>query len=520
MKNIVKLKQLILSAFLCFGFVSCSDEFLDRQPLDQVVSTNFYQTEEDGQQALVAVYDALQYQSSPGVSWSPFVTMADILSDDALAGGGDVNDGLDENEFNSFNIPTTNLIVHSLWLKNYVGVYRANLLLEKIEEIDASDEFKTRVIAECKFLRAYFYFELVRFFENIPLLTETISGPSEYAQTQNTPDEVYAQIATDLMDASIDLPTEISNVQNGRVSKWASQALLARVFLFYNGVYGQDINAANGVVNRQVALENLEDIIANSNHELLANYNEIFRLSSEFSSESVFEISHGDSPAWWDWGYLRGGEGNLSAQMQGPRVTGSTNWNRGWSFAPVSESLVQSYGNDNRLSGSVLMEEDIDGNLVKGFQHTGYFSNKYSSDAEHWGSDGQFEHNRTTNYRIIRYSDVLLMAAELGSGNAQLYFDAVRSRAGMPSIPMTIDNIFEERRKEFALEGIRYFDILRRGLDYAVESLNSNGERGTNYVGDQAIFDVTFNPATRGFLPIPQTEMDLANGLFIQNAGY
>lgn len=520
MNNRLNFKQVVLSAFLCFTIVSCSDEFLDRQPLDQVVSSNFYQTEEDAQQALVAVYDALQYQSSPGVSWSPFVTMSDILSDDALAGGGDVNDGFDENEFNTFNIPTTNLIVHSLWLKNYVGIYRANLLLEKIEGIDADEAFKERVIAECKFLRAYFYFELVRFFENIPLLTETIKGPSEYAQTQNTPAEVYGQIATDLIDASNVLPAQISAVQNGRVSKWAAQSLLGRVFLFYNGVYGQDINAEGVTVNRQFALDYLEDVINNSNHELLANYNELFKLSSEFGNESVFEISHGDSPAWWDWGYLRGGEGNLAAQMQGPRVTESTKWNRGWSFAPVSESLVRNYGNDPRVGGSVLMEEEIDGNLVKGYQHTGYFSKKYSSDAEHWGSDGQFEHNRTTNYRIIRFADVLLMAAELGSSNAQSYLDQVRERSGLSSIPLTLDNLYEERRKEFALEGIRYFDILRRGMGYASEVLNSNGERGPNYVGDQAIFEVSFRPETRGFLPIPQTEMDLANGLFVQNAGY
>ena len=234
MKKIYEFKTMAIFAMFGLVIMGCSDEFLDRQPLDQVVSSNFYQTEEDAQKALVAVYDALQYQSSPGVSWSPFVTFSDILSDDALAGGADVNDGLGANQLNTFNIPTTNLVVHSLWLKNYVGVYRANLLLEKIEGIDASDEFKDRVIAECKFLRAYFYLELVRFFENIPLLTETIKGPSEYAQTQNTPQEVYAQIAIDLVEAASQLPESVTSNQLGRVTKWAAQALLARTYLFYN----------------------------------------------------------------------------------------------------------------------------------------------------------------------------------------------------------------------------------------------------------------------------------------------
>jgi len=125
--------------------------------------------------------------------------------------------------------------------------------------------------------------------------------------------------------------------------------------------------------------------------------------------------------------------------MQGPRVTGSDKWNRGWSFAPVTQKLVDALQDDPRLEATVLKQSDLDGNLIKGYQHTGYFSNKYSSDAEHWGSDGQFEHNRTCNYRVIRYADVLLMAAELGSPNAQQYIDEVRARVGLESVPATQD---------------------------------------------------------------------------------
>src|SRR5690606_4511440 len=102
---------------------------------------------------------------------------------------------------NMHQIPTTNLVVHTIWLNNYVGIYRANLLLEVIDDIDASDEFKARITAECKFLRAYFHFQLVQFFENVPLLTATIKGPSEYNQDQDSPEEVYNQIALDLTEA-------------------------------------------------------------------------------------------------------------------------------------------------------------------------------------------------------------------------------------------------------------------------------------------------------------------------------
>ncbi len=499
---------------------SCKKEFLDRYPLDQEVSSNFYQTEEDAIAALTAIYDVLGYQSTPGVSWAPFIVMSDILSDDSYAGGADANDGQDENELNTYNIPTTNQIVRSIYIKNYIGVYRANLLLEKIGEIDASDEFKARIIAECKFLRAYFYFEQVRFFENIPLLTETIKGPSEYNQPQAAPSAVYNQIALDLVEAIEVLPEVIPAGEAGRARKWAAEALLARVFLFYNGVYNSNLNAGDMVVDQAKALEYLEDLIANSGHDLFPDYETNFRLAGEYGIESVFEISYGDTPPWWDWNYVRGGEGNLSAQMQGPRVTGSDNWNRGWSFGVVSQKLVDDLEGDPRLYHTVLFQDSLDGNLVKGYQHTGYYSKKYSSDAEHWAADGQFELNRTCNHRVIRYSDVLLMAAELGSGSAQQYLDKVRARVGMPSVSATLENILRERRLELSLEGIRYYDVIRQGMGVASQELTVVGLRGPDYIEDQVVYDHTFNTATKGFLPIPQTEIDLSAGTLVQNEGY
>lgn len=518
MKNI--LYKSAGSFILIILLAACSKDFLDLKPLDQEGSSNFYQTEEQAMQALVAVYDVLGYQETPGISWAPFIVMSDILSDDSYAGGADANDGQDEDELNNFNIPTTNLIVHAIWIKNYIGIYRANLLLEKIDQVESSDKFKKRLIAECKFLRAYFYFEQVSFFENIPLLTATIKGPSEYSQPQAAPEDVYNQIALDLTEAIADLPESVPVAEAGRITKWAAQALLARVYLFSNDMYGKELQAGSATVNRSVVLNYLEELITSSGHDLFPDYSMNFKLAGEFGIESVFEISYGDSPPWWDWGYVRGGEGNLSAQMQGPRVSGSDNWNRGWSFGTVSQKLVNDLKDDPRYAHTVLTQEELDGTLTKGYQHTGYFSKKYSSDAEHWGSDGQFELNRTCNHRVIRFSDVLLMAAELGSPNAQLYLERVRSRVGLGSIPATPENIYKERRLELSLEGIRYFDVIRKGAAFANQNFTYSGIRGPNYVGDQVIFDVIFNPATKGFLPIPQTEIDLSGGLFVQNQGY
>lgn len=518
MKNIIVKSIIVLLGVVMFN--ACSEDFLDLKPLDQEVTTNFYQTEEQAFQALVAVYDVLTYQSTPGVAWAPFLTVSDMLSDDAFAGGSDANDGFDENQLNTHNISPTNPVVHSIWIKNYIGVYRANLFLEVIDGIDAPESFKTRTIAEVKFMRAYFYFEQVRFFENIPLLTRTIKSPSEYQQEQNTPQEVYNQIVLDLVEAMADLPATVPADETGRITKWAAKAMLARVYLYHNGVYGTPLMAGSQTVDRTFVLAQLEDLIANSGHDLLEDYSHNFRPMGEFGAESVFEIPHGDTPPWWDWNYVRGGLGNLASQMQGPRVTNSQKWNRGWSFAPVSHKLAQDLQGDPRFGYTILTQEELDGNLNPGYQHTGYFSKKYSSDAEHWGSDGQFELNRTTNFRVIRFSDVLLMAAELDSPSKQDYLDRVRDRVGQPSVPATLENIFRERRLELSLEGIRYYDVIRRGMGYASQELTHAGIRGPNYIEDQQVYDVTFNTATRGFLPIPQTEIDLSAGVFNQNDGY
>ncbi len=522
MKNKMKMKKTIIAKALLIllTFSACSDEFLDLKPLDKEVSTNFYQTEKQAYSALVAIYDALTIQSMPGGSWAPIIVVSDVLSDDCFAGGSDANDGLEQQQLNTYKIPTNNGVVHSLWKKNYVGIYRANLFLEKIEEIDASDEFKSRTIAEAKFMRAYFYLELVRFFENIPLLTSTISGKAEFAQPLASPKDVYDQIALDLVEAIPNLPENLPANELGRITKWAAKALLARTYLFYNGVYDAQLFAGDDEINKADVLTELEDLIERSGHGLFENYEDNFKLDGEFGKESVFEISYGDDLPWWDWNYIQGGSGNLSAQMLGPRVTSSDNWDRGWSFGTVSQKLVDDMGTDPRLEYTVLMESELDGKLVKGFQHTGYYSKKYSSDAEHWSSDGQFELNRKCNHRVIRYSDVLLMAAELGSGNAQSYLDTVRARVGLASVPATSENILEERRLELSLEGIRYFDVLRQGIEVAKAEFTVSGIRGPNYTEDQQLYEHTFDPATKGFLPIPQAEIDLMAGAWEQNDGY
>jgi starch-binding outer membrane protein, SusD/RagB family len=525
MKNIFKNSaRIAFIAALALGTTSC-DDFLDLQPKDARVESNFYKTEADAMEALVSVYDVLQWNTVTGFHPTPM--LMDIASDDAFAGGSSRTDAPNIIEVDMHNIRPANPEIHGLWKKHYIGINRANLLLEKIDGIEASPEVKKRIIAEAKFLRAYFYLDLVRTYENVPLVTKTLVNPNEYNQPQAAPKDVYNQIAKDLEEAIPDLPASTIRVSQGRVTKWAAKALLARTYLFYNGVYNAQLQAGTTTVDATRAFNHIKDIIANSGHTLLTEYADNFKKSGEYSPESVWEIAYSDLNPWWDWGYIQGGEGNIQPQMQGPRVLtpGTENYERGWSFAPATQSLYDAFeANDPRRDATLIIETELKGGLDKGYQHTGYFSKKYTTSKDYTPTAGQTELNWGNNYRSIRFSDVLLMGAELslkaGGGDAQVFLDRVRTRVGLPSVPATLDNIFKERRVELALEGQRYWDLLRQGPNVAAQKITVNGKRGPLYTGDQVDFNVTFKDKTKGFFPIPQSEIAISNDLIKQNAGY
>ena len=517
------MKKIILIFIALCTFTGCSQEFLEVTPQGTLFSSTYFKTEEQVLEALYATYDVLGHQKGLDLAWSPYLVISEVLSDDAYAGGQDAGDGAEEDEFNTFNISTGNEVVHSIWKRNFYGIYRANFTIEKTLALEnTTEEFRTLVTSEAKFLRAYFYFELVKFFENVPLTTVTQS-PSEANQPQANPADVYNQIAADLVDAAQNLPTSHGS-QVGRATRWAAKALLGRVFLFENGVYGNGLNANGTTVDAAFVLSQLEDIINKSGHELVSDYATIFLSSGEFNDESVFEVVYDGTPVGGDWGTENKVEGNLGAQMVGPRVTGSNIYYRGWSFGIPSHKLFLDMAGDPRRPLTILTEADIlaeSGTSLNtaAYQHTGYYSAKYTTRLADRGTMGTPELHNMSNYRAIRYADVLLMAAEIGQNVS--YINQVRNRVGLaPLGAYSDDALFQERRLELALEGHRYFDLLRRGLNIAGQELTISGVIGPQYTDSDAVYEVSFNSATRGFLPIPQTEIDLSNGVLVQNAGY
>src|SRR5690606_11888260 len=197
MKNITQHSiKLVLIGALSFGLTGCKD-FLDLKPLDNRVEQNFFKTESDDNEALTYVYDVLQWHTNAGGGgFSPDPLLSDIASDDSFAGGGSRSDAPEMIHIDQHKISPTNSLIRTYWSNHYNGIYRANLLISKLPGINASDDFKKKVLAEAKFLRAFFYLDLVRFFENIPLILAP-QNPSEYCQPQATPKQTFTQIVTD-----------------------------------------------------------------------------------------------------------------------------------------------------------------------------------------------------------------------------------------------------------------------------------------------------------------------------------
>jgi len=497
---------LIIMVLLGLPLSSCTERFLTLEPRGTELENTYYQTEEELFEALVATYDVLQWGGTNG--WTMKLGLLNAASDDTYAGGSDASDQPNWVAWDQFNLDPFLGPQLGLWQKGYSGIYRANLVLQKLDEApeDISVAFKERTAAEAKFLRAFFYFDLVRYFGNVPLITTVLSADEIYTQTQAETSLVYAQIEQDLQEAraSFDLPETVGATELGRITKGAVTALLGKVILYQND---------NGRMPEAASL--FEEIINSGFYSLEPNFEDIFSNDREFGPESIFEINYsGNQRGGWP-NFANGTEGNYDVQFFGMRDYVGPTFANGWSFCPVTEKLVELMENDPRYEHTI-----IDGNELKdrgasyteGFQNTDYFIRKYAGLADNRAIDGEPALNWGNNVREIRLADVLLMAAEAHarSGNdasALPYINQVRARVFLPpysglSGQDLLDAIYLERQLELATEGHRFFDLVRTG-------------RAASELGDQG-----FVAGKHELLPIPQTEIDITEGLLLQNPNY
>jgi hypothetical protein len=499
--KITNIKYLAIVATMLITAVSCTKDFIEVTPSGTSLESAFYQNQSQAYSGLVAVYDVMRKNSG---GFENMITMMNAGSDDHVAGGGGATDGAGIQGFSNFTISATT-IPASFWNDHYQGIFRANVLLTKLPNVPMEDNIKARYAAECKALRANYYFNLVRMFKNVPLITTPLAVSEFYSVPQATPEAVYAQIENDLIEAIAVLPATIPAAESARFTKGSAQALLGKVYLYENkntlaAAQFADVNGTPGGTSQY-------------GYRLLSNYNDLWTVSNKFNTESIIEVAHSNlgGSYWGNWG-SGGDEGNSVNVMCGPRgytrTPAAPDLPSGWSFNPVTQDLYDLIKLDPRFGATVLDLKALklagQADYIAGYQDTGYFLNKFiptTADISTGTGDAVLNYKQDTY--VIRLADTYLMEAEALGGTgarAQALLDAVRSRVGLPSVAVSLTSIKAERRLELVGEGHRFFDLVRWG-------------------------DAATKLATRGFVagkneifPIPYKELE--NTAIIQNPNY
>ena len=507
MKNKVIYKILFVLVFF-MAITSCKKDFLETVPYGKLSVDNFYKTDADAQNAIVAAYDILQWVNAR--DWSSVWLAKTLPSDETTAGGSSAGDQPNLVELDRLNYSAGNPVIKDVYTGQYFGIYRCNMVINKVEP---TNDFRKKIIAEAKTLRAYYYSELVMMFGKVPL-TLTELTPSEYSQPRAEVAAIYAQIEKDLQEAIPVLPlrSQYATADQFRVSKGTAQALLGKVFL-YEKKWKESSDA-------------FEAVIASNEYELVKPVDSLFRKSQEFNKESLFEVSYtgvkGYDWGTFGWGGNRNMENNITWQLCGPRgdyfKPGTSGMVGGWGFVYPTKAMFDAFEpGDRRRHATVWSIADLrayggdwTGDQVNPpFDFVGYFRVKYGTfSAETNGPVGEL--NYGTNLRIIRYADVKLMASEAYyrqslESKALKELNDVRERADRPDVaasgPALFDAIVKERQVELAMEGVRFFDLVRWGL--ASQVLGSKF-----VVGKHELF------------PIPLDEMTNNKAITENNPGY
>ena len=473
---------------------------------------------------VTGVYSSLIY-IDPGGGWNSdthgisFVAATDIRSDDADKGSYD-SDQPGIKELDDFTETPANSFVAALWNGYYAGISRANNALAALAVSALDTATVQRLEGEVRFIRGYYYFNLVRFFGGVPIVLNVPSGPRQAVTdstlvTRASVSDVYNKvIIPDLEYAMNHLPLK-SQAEVGRITKGAAESMLAKVYLYLQ--------------NWQMAYDLSRDVIQSGQYQLVPDYASLFREAGDNDAESIFEIETGE------YGNTDSGI-PLYSEFQGPR-NASGIWHnpgfpdptgdRGWGFCTPSQSLVDAFEpGDERKAATIIFSPQppqVGDTLWDGYVIPVGTQNKYYNyKAYHSEKLESFYGNRDReikNVKILRYAEVLLINAEaanaLGKTSEALQnLNQVRERAGLPDVTgisgsQLRDTIWHERRVELALEHDRFFDLVRQEAvapGRIVSIFQAQGQ--------------TFVKGKNELLPIPATQIALSGGRLTQNPGY
>lgn len=506
MQSLNKIHALVLLVLITAGTITMTGckNFLDTNAQGSYNLDNYPYPGGSGpyDQFIFAAYNDLR---NFNVHSQSFIS-AMFRSDDADKGSTPADGGANAIDMDNFPVQPSNGFCNTLWVGNYALINKCNITISQVVNnaaIVAPDQVKAQTIAEAKFIRAYGYFNLVRFFGRVPLVDTGMSGNIP----QSTAAQVYTFIESDLTYAAANLPLNWDPKFVGRVTSGAANGLLAKVYLMQQK-WAQAMAAANAV-------------IVTGQYNLSTSYDKIFREEGENSPESVFEVQATASAA------IPTNNGVQYAQIQGVRGAGA--WDIGWGWNTPSTFLEAAYElNDPRKARTILYTSSgsttIYGEpLPAGLPNPRYNNKVYTNPALRASIGHRFGY--WMNVRILRFADVVLMYAEAanevgGAANitaARNALNSVRARARigapvgtLPDVTTTDQNLLrdairQERRVELGMEQDRFFDLVRWGIAQTV--LNAAGKPN-------------FSNSRDVLLPIPQTQIDLSQGVLTKNPGY
>ena len=501
----MKLNKYIVSCCLASSmvFASCSDSFLEVESNTQETIDTYFTTDEHIQEAVVAAYGPLQWPDFSMGQYNPVNIMSDIMAEDIWVGGANKTDNQFWHLMMNYEALPNNCMT-GLWTVAYSGIKRSNDVLTYIGWAGKNLTEKNAAYyeAQARVLRVFYYNWLWKFWGNIPYFEKNLEAP--YICEQQTANQVYQNMITDLegVIAMNVLPMKETSSNYGRVTKAMAYMLYAEIVMYQNDE-----------ARFPIALNYMKEIIESGEYGLVENYADIFEEKGEWSSESIFEINYKDDNAARSWGNPLYAGGTVLPRLISPHswADGTAGRDNGWGFAPVRTETFEMFDESDARRDATCWNAAADGDYKKRFQDTGFFLQKYV--ARNGGNADQIadaDLNYNNNLRIYRYSEVLLNATELvlrgaGSGNAYEYLNKVRTRAGLSETEPTIDNVLEERHLEFVGEGKRYWDLVRTGRAAAV------------LVPDQYGYRTNAWTANKKYLPIPQSEIDAAQGTLKQN---
>jgi hypothetical protein len=500
---IIKRLSLLVFSLLLAGLSACEEE-LNQVPRSDVSAASFFRNAADFEQAVNGVYNSLR-----GFPDREFY-LSEVRSDNIYGvGEAGVRDWEPINNFAT--TLATNPLVKEAWDANFLGVFRANTVLDQLQarpEAVPDEPLRNRLEAEARFLRAYFYFDLVKYFGPVPLIDRVLTPEQVLEVPRSAVAGVYNLIIADLEFAVQHLPQTYPAASRGRATSHAARGLLARVYLTRSGpTYGI---AGPGLAANEYprALQLLNEIIASNQYSLVSPYARIFAYDNENNPEVIFDVQ-----------YRSGGLG-IGATYPGTMAPGTYFSAAKIPFAanleiiPVSNELLNAYpAADVRKQATV--HQGFTG--VTGVFEPRAFYRKYLNEA----GRGQDRFDWPINFIVLRYTDVLLMKAEAilqGAAGTQAEVDElvnqVQVRAGLPAVSnVTLGQLMEVRRREFAAEGLRWHDLVRSGL--VLEKMNA-------WIPTEDVRNQMRKPidANQIIYPVPQSEMDVKRGLYQQNPGY